>query len=201
MFAGKLSIAKVCKIHFRTLQIVYNNYDKSQHDLLNFSNDVSIYQKHSQFLAIGVYKSLININPEFLWEFFNKNPVQYNLRKGDIFYLLPARYTYQSINSLAFRGRLLWKSLPSNVKQNHNLEEFKLKLRSLGNIYIYRVLCVVGTNPMTSFYCLCYVSLMLHLYYVFYLLSFSNNKQINNKEIHSLRCRAKYMLKLQQGDD
>ena len=29
MFAGKLSIAKVCKIHFRTLQIVYNNYDKS----------------------------------------------------------------------------------------------------------------------------------------------------------------------------
>ena len=43
MFAGKLSIAKICKIHFRTLQIVYNNYDKSYHDLLNFSNDVSIH--------------------------------------------------------------------------------------------------------------------------------------------------------------
>ena len=41
MFAGKSSIAKICKIHFRTLQIVYNNYDKSYHDLLNFTNDVS----------------------------------------------------------------------------------------------------------------------------------------------------------------
>ena len=29
MFAGKSSIAKISKIHFRTLQIVYNNYDKS----------------------------------------------------------------------------------------------------------------------------------------------------------------------------
>ena len=78
MFAGKSSIAKICKIHFRTLQVVYNNYDKSYHDLLNFSNDVFINQRHLRFLAIEVYKSLVNINPEFMWEFFNKNPVQHN---------------------------------------------------------------------------------------------------------------------------
>ena len=46
MFAGKSSIAKICKIHFRTLQIVHNNYVKSYQDLLNFSNDISIHQKH-----------------------------------------------------------------------------------------------------------------------------------------------------------
>ena len=28
IFAGKLSIAKICKIHFRTFQVVCNNYDK-----------------------------------------------------------------------------------------------------------------------------------------------------------------------------
>ena len=67
MFAGKSSIAKICKIHFRTLQIVYNNYDKSYQDLLNFSNDISIHQKHLRLLAIEVYKSLMNINPEFMW--------------------------------------------------------------------------------------------------------------------------------------
>ena len=81
MFAGKSSIAKICKIHFRTIQIVYNNYDKSYHDLLNFSNYVSVHQSHLRFLAIEVYKSLMSINPEFMWEFFYKNPVQYNLRK------------------------------------------------------------------------------------------------------------------------
>ena len=141
MFAGKLSIAKICKVHFRTLQIVYNNYDKSYHDLLNFSNYFSIHQRHLRFLAIEVYKSLMNINPEFMWEFFNKNPVRYNLRKGGIVYLPPSRSSCYGINSLAFRGSLLWNSLPSNVKQSHNLEEFKLKLKNLGNIHCTCVVC------------------------------------------------------------
>ena len=126
MFAGKSSIAKICKIHFQTLQIVYNSYDKSYHDLLNFSNYVSIHQSHLRFLTIEVYKSLIKVNPEFTWELFDKNPVQYNLRKGDIVYLPPTRSSCYGINSLASHGSLLRNSLPNNVKQSHNLEEFKL---------------------------------------------------------------------------
>ena len=70
-----------------------------------------------------------------MWEFFNKNLVQYNLRKGDIVYLSPARSSCYGINSLAFRGSLLWNSFPSNVKQSHNLEEFTLKLKNFGNIH------------------------------------------------------------------
>ena len=56
MFAGKSWIAKICKMHFQTLQIVYNNYDEWYHDLLNFSNNVSIHQRYSRFLATEVYK-------------------------------------------------------------------------------------------------------------------------------------------------
>ena len=52
MFNGKSSIVKTCKIHFLTFQIVYDNYDKSYHDLLNFSNDVSIQQKNLRCLAM-----------------------------------------------------------------------------------------------------------------------------------------------------
>ena len=44
------------------LQVIYDN-DKSYHDLLNFSNDLSIHQRHLSFLAIDVYKSLMNMNP------------------------------------------------------------------------------------------------------------------------------------------
>ena len=49
MFAGKSSVAKISKIYFRTLQIVYN-YDKSYDDLLNFSNEVSIHPRHLRFV-------------------------------------------------------------------------------------------------------------------------------------------------------
>ena len=106
MFTGKSSIARICKIHFRALKVVYSNYDKSYHDLLNFSNDVSTNQRHLRFLAIEVYKSLMNIFPEFMWEFFSKNQVQYKLRKEDIVYLPPVRSSCYRINSLAFHGNL-----------------------------------------------------------------------------------------------
>ena len=66
MFAGKSSITKICKIDFLTLQIVYNNYDKSYQDLFYFSSDISIHQKHLQLLTIEVYKSLMNINAGFM---------------------------------------------------------------------------------------------------------------------------------------
>ena len=84
-----------------------------------------------------------------MWEFFNKNPVQYNLRKEDIVYLPPARSSCYGINSLAFRGSLLWKSLPSNVKQSHNLEEFKLKLKNLQKIHCT---CVVSLKLIQRFH-------------------------------------------------
>ena len=74
MFAGKSSIANICKMYFRTLQDFYNNYDKLYHNLLHFNNDVSIHQRHLRFLAIEVYKSFININPKFMCKFFGKNP-------------------------------------------------------------------------------------------------------------------------------
>ena len=86
-------------------------------------------------MTIKIYKSLMNINHEFMLEFFNKNLGQYNSRKVDIVYLPPARSSCYGINSQTFRGGLLWNSLPSNVKQSHNLEELKLKLKKLGNIH------------------------------------------------------------------
>ena len=77
--------------------------------------------------AIEVYKSLMNMNSEFMWKVSSKNQVPDNLRRRYIVYLLPVRPTSCGINSLAFRGSLLSNSLPSNRKQSHNLEEFKLK--------------------------------------------------------------------------
>ena len=45
------SIAKIYKIDFQTFQIIYNNYDRSYHDLLNSGNDISIHQRHLRYLA------------------------------------------------------------------------------------------------------------------------------------------------------
>ena len=43
MFAGKILINKICKIHHRTLRVVYNEYNKSYGELLQIKNKVSIH--------------------------------------------------------------------------------------------------------------------------------------------------------------
>ena len=138
MYAGKSSIGKICKTLFRTLQIVYNNYDKSYHELLNFSNDVCIHQKHFQFLAIEVYKSFISILSSY--ENFSIKIQFSTIYENEIVYLPPARSSYV-INSQALCASLIWKGLSSNVKQSHNVEEFKLKSRNLGYIHCTCVAC------------------------------------------------------------
>ena len=84
MVANKSSVDKILKIHKRTLQIVYDVYDESYENLLNRSDDISIHQEHLQYLAI--YKSLTKLNPGFMWNFFERNYIPYNLRQIDLFY-------------------------------------------------------------------------------------------------------------------
>ena len=93
MDANISSIDKILKIHKRALQIDYNVYDESYENLLNRSNDISIHQKHLRYLAFEVYKSLTMLNPGFMWNFFDRNHIPYNLRRGDLLLLPPAKST------------------------------------------------------------------------------------------------------------
>ena len=77
------------------------------------SGDISIHQKHPWYLAIEVYKSLAKLNPGFMWNFFERNHTPYNLRRGDLLLLPPAKSIRYGVNSLAFQGSLLWNNLPS----------------------------------------------------------------------------------------
>ena len=106
MFAGKTAISKICKIHYRTLQVVYNNFNDSYDALLSVNNDIFIHQKHPRYLAVEVYETLLEIIPKFVWTYILKNPISYDLRKGDKVFL-PAKLARYGITSLLFRGSLL----------------------------------------------------------------------------------------------
>ena len=81
------NINKICKIHHRTLQVVYNEYNKSYEELLQLNNNVFIHQRHLHYLVLEVFKSLMHLNPEFKWSYFSKRPIPYDLRKGTTVFL------------------------------------------------------------------------------------------------------------------
>ena len=51
------------------LKVVYNS-NKNYDELLRDNNEFSIHQRHLRALLCEVFKSLNNLNPEFIWSYF-----------------------------------------------------------------------------------------------------------------------------------
>ena len=57
--------------------------------------------------------------------FFTHEEIPYNLRKGQVVSLPPARSTYYGTNSVHFRGSVIRNNLPSYIKSSRSVCEFK----------------------------------------------------------------------------
>ena len=56
------------------------------------------------------------------------------MRKGNKVNLSETWTCLYGINSLLFRGSLLWNNLTRNVKESHSLEQFKEKIKKRGDL-------------------------------------------------------------------
>ena len=65
----------------------------------------------------------------------------YNLRDGSKLVLPKTKSSRFGINSSQFRGSLLWNNLPVSLKNCQSLNEFKLELKNVGNIYCTYLVC------------------------------------------------------------
>ena len=113
--------------------MIYNS-NKNYDELLRNNNEVSIHQSHLRALICEVFKSLNNLNPEFMWSYFVFKNITYNIRKGPLLRLPAAKSTSYGINSVLFRACLLWNSLPQSIKYSESIAELKTKMKDLGNI-------------------------------------------------------------------
>ena len=107
MFCRKKQYLKIQKIHHKALKVVYKS-SKKYDELLRNNNEVSIHQSHLHALICEVFKSLNNLNPEFMWSYFVFRNITYNIRKGPLLRLPAAKSTSYGINSVYFRACLLW---------------------------------------------------------------------------------------------
>ena len=140
MFCRKKQYLKIQKIHHKALKVVYNS-NKNYNELLRDNNKFSIYQRHLHALICEVFKSLNNLNPEFMWSYLVFKNITYNIRNGPLLRLPSAKFTSHGINSVLFRACLLWNSLPQSVKYSESIAELKTKMKNLGNIDCSCILC------------------------------------------------------------
>ena len=120
MLCQKTTHLKMRKIHRKTLKVIYQS-DATYDDLLKLSNSVSLHQRHLRFLLMETYKST---GPQFTWSYFKYREVPYNLRRGPVLFITPARSTTHSTNSAHFLGSLMCNKLPNlvNVEKIENID-------------------------------------------------------------------------------
>ena len=103
-------------------------------DLLALDNKLKTHQRHLQFLAIEISNSKNKLYPSFLWKTYKEKSIPYSLRRGISLSLPNVNSQKYRINSLNFRGSVLWNNLPVKLEKCDFLQEFKLPLKQSGNL-------------------------------------------------------------------
>ena len=109
--------------------------------LLERDNTKTTHTKNIQKLMIDVHKLFNHLNPEYKWEFFAKKVVQYNLCTKELCKLSSVSSQSYGLNSLSFRGSLLWNAIDDEMKQSPSLEIFKKEIRSWDGINCECFIC------------------------------------------------------------
>ena len=103
-------LKKIEKIHQRTLRILYNDSNSDYNQLLNKSSKASMEVKHLRKLALEIFKTLNNLNHEYMKEIFYKTTNlthrSFNIKVDQN---NTTKYGNKSLRSL---GPLIWNSLP-----------------------------------------------------------------------------------------
>ena len=60
-----------------------------------------------------------------MWHFYTIKPVPDDLRTSEKLYLPTVNTIRSGLNSLIFRGSLLWNNLPTSIKISQSLADFK----------------------------------------------------------------------------
>ena len=140
MLYRKKTYSRIEKFHHKTLKVIYG-IDDSYNNLSLRSNSVSIHQWHLQFLMTEMFKSISQINPEFMTSFFKQKKLSYNFGKGPILKLSRPKFTYYGLNVVYFRGSLVWNNVPAKIKSWVSDFKFKTGVKNLGNIDCGCLLC------------------------------------------------------------
>ena len=127
-FCSKKSMNKIERIQYRALQFLHNDYNSDYNTLLKKSDKCSMEVRRLRTMALEIFKSLNNLNPSFLKEFFNKRN-NVNRWKNDLIIHTRNTATFGS-NSLRCLGPHIWNT--ENIKEITSFEKFK---ESINNWY------------------------------------------------------------------
>ncbi len=129
-FCGKTCTMKIEAIQERTLRFMFNDMTSTYNSLLEKCNYTTLHIRHIKAIASEVFKSLNNLNPNFMNKMFEMKDITYDLRDSNI--LCQPKFnkiTYGEKN-FSYYGGHIWNSLHNKIKESTSLDNFKTMLKA-----------------------------------------------------------------------
>ena len=102
LFCSKVANNEINRTHKRALRTLYRYYESTSEELLDRDDIKTTHKKNLQYLMVEIYNSMNHLNPEYMWDFFVKKDVPYNLRTKEQCKLPSVSSQRYGINSLSF---------------------------------------------------------------------------------------------------
>ena len=129
LFCGKGANNEINRTHKQALRALYRDYEFTFEELLDKDKSMTIHKKNLQRLMVEIYKTVNHLNPAYMWEFFIKKDVPYNLRSNELFKIPSVNSQRYGISSLSFQGSLLWNALSDEIKLATSINNFKKEIQ------------------------------------------------------------------------
>ena len=129
MFCSKKEQSRIDHIHKRVLRCVYRMPNVNFDELLCKSNQFDIHTKNLQSLMLFMYKVKNGECPEIVSELFETKQLAYSLRNKFLLSLPKSKTKTYGINTVFFKGVLLWNKLDNPLKDSKNQFVFKRKIK------------------------------------------------------------------------
>ena len=129
IFCSNASQKKLEKVNERALRLALSDYTSSYDNLLVKAKSTTIHIHSIRLLALEVYKTLHNLNPVFMKDYFLPKSTSYDLRRNDVLFVPKVKTTNYGIRSISFLGPKIWNSLPNEIKLSKNANQFKILIK------------------------------------------------------------------------
>ena len=132
MFHSRRINNRINRLHERALRVVYKDDTLSFEKLLEKDDSFTTHDRNLQNLAILMYKVQNDLVPAPIQEIFTKNPNDTNFRDDrDGNWIIPkVRTVNNGLETIRYRGPIIWNLLPKEFKSLKTLETFKEKIKS-----------------------------------------------------------------------
>ena len=90
--------------------------DPNFKDLLLKYNLWNVHESNIHTLLIEIYKSINNLSPPIMKDFFDLKNTRYDLRSKQLLKLPETSTSRYGTPALCFKGSLIWNTVPNNLK-------------------------------------------------------------------------------------